>query len=607
MCGIVGYVGKKNATPFLLDGLHALEYRGYDSAGLYVAGKGAVKRAGKVAALTAAVPSDFYGTAGIAHTRWATHGAPTETNAHPHTDEGGSVWLVHNGIIENYAELAAELHAGGATFKTETDSEVLAALVGKEVRAGQTLEDAVACALSRVRGTYGLAVMSVTEPEKIVVARLGSPLLIGVAHGARFVASDATPLLPHTREVVYLEDGDLAVLTPDAHVVHRLDGGTATRASAHLDWSVEAAEKNGQEHFMLKEMLEIPETIERALAGRLGKDGTVTLGGVKDMRAPLRGARRIVLTGCGSAAYSAQIGATLIERFAGIPCEVVLASELRYRPFLIDPKDTVLIAVSQSGETLDTLEAVREAKRHGVPTLGIVNVVGSTISRETDASIYLHAGPEISVATTKAFIGQATVLALLALSLAETHDQTNDETRAFARELGRSPSLARATLSARDSIATLAQKYANVSGAFFLGRGAETPIAFEGALKLKEVSYIHAEGYPAGEMKHGPIALLDPEFLVVALAPGDALFEKMRSNLQEAAARGCRTIAVTTPEHQEELARLADDVIVIPKTHEALLPFLTVLPLQLFAYEVAKARGCHIDQPRNLAKSVTVE
>jgi len=606
MCGIVGYIGNKKAAPILIEGLRALEYRGYDSAGLYIAYEGTTKSAGKVDALARAIPSDSSGTAGIAHTRWATHGPPNETNAHPHTDATGTIQLVHNGIIENHAELRKEL--GNVPFVSDTDTEVLAALIASLYKDGTSLEEAVRKALERVRGTYGILVMSTREPEKIIAAKLGSPLMLGVENGARYAASDATPILPHTREVIYLDDGELAVLTASSHMLHRLNGQKIEKIPETLEWDIEDAKKKGHEHFMLKEMLEIPEVIENALRGRLlFETGEANLGGLRDVLPLLKHAERIIITGCGSAYYAGLVGEMLVEELAGIPVEVEIASELRYKRFTMNAKRSVLIAISQSGETLDTLEAVREAKRHGMLTLGVVNVVGSSIARETDAGVYNHAGPEIGVASTKAFISQVVVLSLIALLLGRSNEFSQADGIAFAKDLQCLPSLSRAALTRRAHIETLAKKYASFENAFYLGRKFSAPIAFEGALKLKEISYIHAEGYGAGEMKHGPIALIDKHFLTVALAPKDSLYEKTRSNMAEVRARGGALLAITTEGNEEDARKNADDIIAVPSTRETLLPVLMTIPLQLFAYYVAKERGCPIDQPRNLAKSVTVE
>jgi len=607
MCGIVGYIGRKDAVPFLIDGLKALEYRGYDSAGIYVTGSGAVKRAGKVAVLASSLPDTFSGNAGIAHTRWATHGPPTERNAHPHTDASQSVWIVHNGIIENHAELRDMLIQEGIHFSSDTDTEVLSQLIGTYHTRGDLLEDAVEKALKKIRGTYGLAVMSNREPSKIVIARLGSPLMFGVGTDEYYIASDATPLLSRTRNVIYLEDGELAILTKEGYVVRDMSRQPIEKTIETLEWSTEAAQKHSFEHFMLKEIMEIPEVIQDTLRGRVAtKDGDAVLGGLRDVAKRFKDVRRIIITGCGSAYYAGFVGKHLIEEFAGIPVEIEIASELRYRPFTADPKHTVLLAVSQSGETADTLEAIRLAKKQGMLTLGIVNVVGSTIARETDAGIYNHAGPEIGVASTKAFVSQLVVLILVALFLGRMRTLSTAEGKKLAKALLKLPEQVRTILAGRKAIEKIARKYSNVENVLYIGRKYQCPVAYEGALKLKEISYIHAEGYGAGEMKHGPLALIDESFPTVALAPRDSLYEKMCSNIEEIRARGGKVIAVTT-DGNNAIRRIADDVIFVPKTHEALLPILTTIPLQLFAYYVARERGLPIDKPRNLAKSVTVE
>ena len=602
MCGIVGYIGKKDAAPFLIGGLEALEYRGYDSAGVYIAGAGPLKRAGKVAVLKAALPEGFRGPAGIAHTRWATHGAPSETNAHPHCDTTETIWLVHNGIIENYREIREALEAQGIAFRSETDTEALAQLIGAKYATHPVLEDAVAEALTEVRGAYGVAVMSANEPGKIVVARLGSPLLIGISEDGRYLASDATPLLSYTRSVVYLDDGELAVLTEHGHTIFALDRSPVSKDAQMLEWDVEVVQKKGYEHFMLKEIMEVPEVIENALRGRIDLElEEVMLGGLRDVAGKLKGAKRLIITGCGSAYYAGLTGELLIEELAGIPVETEIASELRYRRFTADPEGTVLLAVSQSGETADTLEAIREAKHNGLLTLGVVNAVGSSIARETDAGVYNHAGPEIGVASTKGFVSQLVVLALIALYLRQLRGGSDAE---LLHELTRLPDLARRTFESNADIQAVAKKYADSRDFLFIGRKFQFPIAYEGALKLKEVSYAHAEAYGAGEMKHGPLALIDRHFPTVALMPKDSMYEKTASNAEEIRARGGRVIAVTTEGAEPHVA---EDTISVPQTHEALLPLLTTIPLQLFAYHVAHARDLPIDMPRNLAKSVTVE
>ena len=608
MCGVIGYVGKRDAAPILIEGLRALEYRGYDSAGVYVAGQGVIKRSGKVSELANAIPEGFSGTSGIAHTRWATHGAPTEANAHPHTDATGEVFIIHNGIIENYAELKEMLGDDPATYQSETDTEVLAHLIGHEYREGVPLQDAVRAALRQVRGTYGLAVASAREPGVLVAARASSPVMLGIGKGENFIASDATPVLHYTRDVVYLEDGDVAVVTADGYSVTTLSNEPTDKKIETVEWDVEAAQKKGFEHFMLKEMMEIPEAIENTLRGRLiVEQGRAKLGGLREALPRLAQAERIMITACGSASYAGRVGELMLEEFARIPVEVELGSELRYRAATMDPATTILLAVSQSGETLDTIEAVREAKRNGLMTLGVVNVVGSSIARETDAGVYNHAGPEISVASTKAVISQMTVLALITLLLARERGMNDADGKKFAEGLAALPSLAREVLARREHIQEIAKRYANIENAFFLGRKFQYPIAAEGAIKLKEIAYIHAEGYAAGEMKHGPIALIEPSFLSVVLAPDNALYEKTRSNIQEIKARSGTVLAITTDTRAEDVRALANDIIAVPDAPEVFLPFLTTIAVQLFAYYVALARGLPIDMPRNLAKSVTVE
>ncbi len=608
MCGIVGYIGTKNATPFLIEGLEALEYRGYDSAGLYVRGQGVVKRAGNVAALKASIPEGFTGSAGIAHTRWATHGPPTESNAHPHTDASGTVWLVHNGIIENYAELRKELESSGVVFASDTDSEVLAQLIGT-YHAHEPLAHAVASALSRVRGAYGIAVASTKEPDLLVTARLGSPLLLGIEDGGFYIASDATPLLKYTRRVVYLRDGEMATLTPTSYSVSSLSHAPVATEESFLDWDIEAAQKNGYEHFMLKEIMEIPEVLENTMRGRLNlEEGTVHLGGLKDVEKDLASIKRIVITGCGSAYYAGLVGELLIEELSGIPVETEIASEFRYRRFTATDPHTLLIAVSQSGETADTLEAIREAKKHGLLTLGIVNAVGSSIARETDAGVYNHAGPEIGVASTKAFVSQLTVFVMLALHLRRLHSGENERALSLEllHELTRLPDYARTILSQESEIQTIAKAHANMRDALFIGRKFQYPIAYEGALKLKEISYIHAEAYGAGEMKHGPLALIDADFPTIALVPHDSMYEKTLSNVAEIRARSGKVITITSTDEGVK-TDTAKNIFAVPHTHESLFPILTTIPLQLLAYHVALARDLPIDRPRNLAKSVTVE
>jgi glutamine---fructose-6-phosphate transaminase (isomerizing) len=612
MCGIVAYVGSRQALPILLDGLRRLEYRGYDSAGVAIQydGLSVVRAPGNIAALDVALATrTLPGTSGIAHTRWATHGPPVETNAHPHVDCSGRIALAHNGIIENYAELREELKAAGHTFGSDTDTEVLAHLIEslKPVSSPPGwLTHAVACALARVRGTYGIVVTSADDPGIIVTARLGSPIVLGVQDGEFFVASDPSAIIAHTRQMIFLDDGELATLSPQGYEIQSLNRERIAKSPQEIDWSEEAAQKNGQPHFMLKEMLEQPEVLRNTIRGRLNvKEGNAVLGGLRDVTDRLRSIDRLIILGCGSAYYAGLVGEYMIEEYAGIPVEVELASEFRYRKPIINER-TAVLAVSQSGETADTLAAIREAKLKGALTLGIVNVVGSTIARETDAGVYNHAGPEIGVASTKAFLSQCTVLALLTIFLGRQRQLSLVMGQRIAEEITKLPEQIASILERRDSIRAIAERYVHMPGALFLGRKYCAPIAFEGALKLKEISYIHAEGYAAGEMKHGPIALIEPSFPSVVLCPQDSVYEKTKSNIEELRARRGPVIAVTT-EGNEDIRRLATDVIEIPKTLEMLTPVLAVVPMQLFAYFIAVAKGYDPDRPRNLAKSVTVE
>lgn len=605
MCGIVAYTGTKPASPILLDGLRVLEYRGYDSAGLYVPGSGAFKAVGPVQALADRIPGVLPGTAGIGHTRWATHGHPTEKNAHPHHDQSGRVWLVHNGIIENYAELRNELVERGHTFESETDTEVLAHLVGVAYEGGD-LARAVVDALKRVRGTYGIAVMCDEAPEVIVAARMGSPIALGVKQGEYLIASDAAPMLRHTQQVLYLNDGEYVVVSPVGYSVHTFSHEELQRTPEIVDTDPEEAQKNGQPHFMLKEILEIPTVLENSARGRLVlRDGSARLGGLLDHEETLRAVKRIVIAACGSAYYAGLVGRLMFEDYAGIPTEVEVASEFRYRPLALD-EHTALLAVSQSGETADTLACVREAKRRGLTTIGVVNVVGSTIARETDIGVYNHAGPEVGVASTKAFVSQLEVFALIALFLGRMRGLNEARGASLALELMRLPEKVRTILSRRDRIKRLAEEYLGYDDFLYIGRGYNLATAYEGALKLKEVSYIHAEGYGAGEMKHGPIAMVDELFPTIAIMPSDSVYVKTRSNVEEIKARNGRVLAIAT-EGNEDIRRIADDVFYIPDTKESLTPVLANVPLQLFAYFTGTLRGFNVDRPRNLAKSVTVE
>ncbi|QQG38317.1 MAG: glutamine--fructose-6-phosphate transaminase (isomerizing) [Candidatus Kaiserbacteria bacterium] len=607
MCGIFAYTGSKGseAPDILLKGLISLEYRGYDSAGIFTPESGAVKTPGAVAELKKKIPKGFGGKSGIAHLRWATHGEPTEVNAHPHSDSTGEIWVVHNGIIENFKELKKKLEASGHRFVSDTDTEILAHLVEEHLKAEQNFEKAAIAALNDVRGTYGIALQYKGEPDKLIAARMGSPIVIGLGDGEHFIASDPSPILPHTKSVVFLEDGDVAVLTPEKHTIYKLDATKVKRDPTEIDWSAEEAQKSGYEHFMLKEIMEGPEVVENTLRGRLRADGGAKLGGLEFVAKELGQIERILITACGTAYYGGLVGEYMLEEFAGIPVEVELASEFRYRSPVLNQK-TALIAISQSGETADTLEAIREGKRKGALTLGIVNAVGSTIARETDAGVYNHAGPEVSVASTKALVSQLTALALFTLFLGRQRALSPQKAAEIAAELRALPAKIQKVLDDREKIAVVAKKYAQARDFLFIGRKYNFPIALEGALKLKEVSYIHAEGYGAGEMKHGPIAMIDENFPSVAIATKNSVYDKMLSNIEQLKARKGPVIAIAT-EGDAEIAKTADDCIYVPPTIEMLEPILNVVPLQLFAYYFAKEKGYNVDRPRNLAKSVTVE
>jgi glutamine---fructose-6-phosphate transaminase (isomerizing) len=608
MCGIVGYIGSKVATPLLVEGLKRLEYRGYDSAGVAVMnGKGVETRraAGKISRLEAVLNSDPpHGSTGIGHTRWATHGAPTEGNAHPHVDCKGAIAVVHNGIIENASALKQTLEEAGHTFTSETDTEVLAHLV-EEYFEGN-LEDAVIAALHRVEGTYGIAVVSSDDPDKIVAARKGSPLLVGLGDREYYVASDVSAILAHTRDVVYLDDGDLAVLTRDGYRIIDLNAVTLEKNVSKIDWDLEQIERGGFAHFMLKEIFEQPQTIENTMRGRLlTDDGTAKLGGLNLTNDELLEIDNIVITACGTSWHSALIGEQMIEDLARIPVEVEYASEFRYRNPIVTDR-TLCVVISQSGETADTLAAMREAKRRGARTLGIVNVVGSTIARESDGGIYIHAGPEIGVASTKAFTSQVIALAMLTLKLARLRELSILRGREIIAAMQALPAQIQQILDRAGEIEDLAEEFKRAQNFLYLGRGYNFPTALEGALKLKEISYIHAEGYPAAEMKHGPIALIDELMPVVFIAPHDSVFDKVVSNVQEVKARRGRVIALTS-QHEPALAGKLDYELRIPHSIDMLTPVLAAIPMQLLAYYIAVKRGCNVDQPRNLAKSVTVE
>ena len=608
MCGIVGYIGDRGASPLLLDGLKRLEYRGYDSAGIAVLNGHGVemrKAAGKISRLEAALASSpIEGNLGIAHTRWATHGAPTECNAHPHMDCKGNIAVVHNGIIENSTTLKAQLIERGHKFVSETDTEVLAHLI--EEAFDGNLEDAVIEALWQVEGTYGIAVVSGQDKNKIVAARKGSPLLIGLGDGEYYVASDASAILAQTREVVYLDDGDLAVLTRDGYRVIDLRAKELDRSVHKIEWDLHQIERGGFDHFMLKEIFEQPETIENCMRGRLLDDeGTSKLGGLNMTDEELLKFDNIIITACGTSWHSALIGEHMMEELTRIPVEVEYASEFRYRNPIVNDR-TLCIVISQSGETADTLAAMREAKNRGARTYGVVNVVGSTIARESNGGIYVHAGPEIGVASTKAFTSQVVALALLTLKIGRLKGVSVVKGKEIIEALRALPGQVKQILDRASEIEELAEEFKRAQNFLYLGRGYNFPTALEGALKLKEISYIHAEGYPAAEMKHGPIALIDEMMPVVFIAPHDSVFDKVVSNVQEVKARKGRVIAITSRD-EPALEGKVDYDFRIPETIDMLTPVLACIPLQLLAYYIAVKRGSNVDQPRNLAKSVTVE
>ncbi|HWP81049.1 MAG TPA: glutamine--fructose-6-phosphate transaminase (isomerizing) [Bacteroidota bacterium] len=610
MCGIVGYIGPKDTYPILLEGLKRLEYRGYDSAGIVLVDNGKMvmkKKAGKVADLEGMWGKNHVkSNLGMGHTRWATHGEPNDINAHPHVDCSGEIAIIHNGIIENFATIKKKLLKEGHSFKSETDTEVLVHLIEEFYKKDHDLEKAVRYALLEVEGAYGIVVMTSREPEKFVAARKGSPLVIGYGEGENIVASDAAALVAHTRRVTYLNDGEIAVLTRDGVTIKTLDDVEITREVEEILFDLDQIEKGGYDHFMLKEIHEQPETIRNAMRGRLFADeGMVKLGGLEHVKDKLLNARRIIFVGCGTSWHAGLVGEYMMEQIAKIPAEVEYASEFRYRNPILH-NDDVVFFISQSGETADTLAAMREAKKRGATVLGIVNVVGSTIARESDGGVYIHAGPEIGVASTKAFTSQLTVLALLTIFLAKGKGMSAKDAAVLTKELASLPEKVTRILADASAVKRVAQEFRDSSHFLYLGRGANFPVALEGALKLKEISYIHAEGYPAAEMKHGPIALIDENMPVVFVTPKDAIYEKVMSNVQEVRARKGRIIAVAN-EDDYEIDALAEFVIRVPRTYGFFGPILNVIPLQLLSYYMAVARGTNVDQPRNLAKSVTVE
>ncbi len=612
MCGIVGYIGRKSAQRVLLEGLKRLEYRGYDSAGVCVTAEGAlrfVKCPGRITELDkrlAGHPEIAEACVGIAHTRWATHGAPTEANAHPHLSDDGRVALVHNGIIENYLPLKQLLIEKGHTFASETDSEVLVNLIGEFYKSAGSLAEAVQQALQEVVGTYGIAVLSREEPDTVVAARKGSPLIVGVGKDEYVVASDASAIIEHTANVVYLNDNEMAVMNRDGMRTVTLDNVPVSKAVEQIEYSLEEITLGGYPHFMLKEIFEQPEAIRNCLRGRLdSREGRVQLGGIEGVAREFTEAKRIIITGCGTAWHAGLIGEFLFEELARIPVEVEYASEFRYRNPIVED-GTVVLAISQSGETADTLAALREAREKGALALGVVNAVGSSIARQTDAGVYLHAGPEIGVASTKAFTCQVAVETMLAMYLGRRKFMSPETMKGYMEALLAIPEKIQAVLAQSDQIKDVTAKLIDRENWLFLGRGYNYPVALEGALKLKEISYIHAEGLPAAEMKHGPIALIQKDMPVVVVAPRCATYQKIISNIEEVRARGGKVLAVAT-EGDREIARYAHHVFYVPPCPPALQPLLTVIPLQLLAYHAAVARGCNVDKPRNLAKSVTVE
>jgi len=612
MCGIVGYIGDKNVYPILIKGLQRLEYRGYDSAGIAIYNDNlkTYRKKGKVSELEAyAADKDIHGHLGIGHTRWATHGEPSDRNAHPQCSMNGDFVLVHNGIIENYNELKKDLIAKGYTFQSETDTEVLVNLIEYfyHLEEVNSAEIAVRLALSKVIGAYGIVVLCQHEKDRMIAARMGSPLVIGIGQGEYFLASDASPIVEYTDSVIYMNDGDVAIIEKHSLTLKTVDNDPANFHVTKVDLSIGDLEKGDFEHYMLKEIFEQPNTIRDTYRGRIheGKDD-IMLGGLIDVFPKIVAANRIIIIGCGTSWHAALVAEYLIEEYARVPVEVEYASEFRYRKPIINPGD-VIIAVSQSGETADTLAALKMAKKKGALILGICNVVGSSIARETDAGVYTHAGAEIGVASTKAFTAQVTVLTLFAFKLAKERGEIDAATlKMFIKEMLEIPGKVETILLKHPHIREVAAKYKDAVNALYLGRGYLFPVALEGALKLKEISYMHAEGYAAGEMKHGPIALVDDNLPVVVVSAKDSYYEKVVSNIQEVKARKGNIIAVVT-EGDDSLRTMADDLFEVPESHPAVAALLTVVPLQLFAYYIALMRGCDVDQPRNLAKSVTVE
>ncbi len=613
MCGIVSYYGKKDAVPILIDGLKRLEYRGYDSAGIALIDNNAsiqsIKKAGKVSELDKIIEeTPLQGSIGIGHTRWATHGEPNDNNAHPHKDQTGKIFLIHNGIIENYSTLKEVLSRKGFKFESETDTEALVNLISDIYYAdGLNFEQAVEAALKQVIGTYGIVAFCTDEPEKLVAARHGSPLVLGVGENEYFIASDASPIVEHTRNVIFLDEAEILTISKNGYTIRSMkDDAVVNRETTEIEFSIEEIEKGEYPHFMLKEIHEQVFTIQDTMRGRIDpEDGTAHLGGISDQMGRIQDAHRIYITACGTSWHAGLMGKYLIEEYAGIPVHVEHASEFRYRKTIVNHK-TVVIGISQSGETADTLAAIKKAKDYGALTVGICNVVGSSVARETDCGIYTHAGPEIGVASTKAFTSQVAVLFLLSLCFGRKSGLSPATGQKFAQALTNIGSSVETILNNSDAILKVAKSTVKADNFLYLGRGLNFPVALEGALKLKEISYIHAEGYPAAEMKHGPIALIDEKMPVVCLAPHDNTFDKVLSNIQEVKARKGVIITVTD-KRTSELEKVSDYLIDVPSTHPKVFPILASVSLQLLAYHLAVLRGCDIDQPRNLAKSVTVE
>ncbi len=611
MCGIVAYIGQKEAYPILLKGLHRLEYRGYDSAGIALMDGGKIeltKKAGKVKNLEDSFTQIPSATIGIGHTRWATHGPPNDTNAHPHLSSDGSLVMIHNGIIENYGSLKQDLINRGYSFKSDTDTEVFITFIEDIKKGGNLpLEEAFRIALTKVVGAYAVVVMSVDEPRKLIAARKGSPMVLGLGKGEYFLASDATPIIEYTNEVVYLNDLEILVLTDEGYEIKDLKAAPQTAYVQTLDLELEALEKGGYEHFMLKEIFEQPNSIRDCMRGRLNSDtGELVLGGIREYSNALINANRIIMIACGTSWHAGLVAEYLFEDLCRIPVEVEYASEFRYRNPVIREGD-IVIAISQSGETADTLAAIELAKSKGAIVLGVVNTVGSSIARISHEGAYLHAGPEIGVASTKAFTAQLTVLSMIALRLALKKGTISESKfRELLTELAGIPAKIQTALKTNDKVESISELFKDAQNFLYLGRGYNFPVALEGALKLKEISYIHAEGYPAAEMKHGPIALIDEKMPVVVIATRDSSYDKIVSNIQEVKARAGIVIAVVS-EGDVLIPKMADFTIEVPATHEALMPLVSVVPLQLLSYHIAVMRGCNVDQPRNLAKSVTVE